>query len=78
VLCSSLCAKPLALARLMTYPVLSAWLPPLGNSLLIFAFAIFSFGFTFGNRVYSRPPNFGSWPIGLRSEWIATAMLPWI
>jgi hypothetical protein len=73
-----LCAKPLAVARLLTYPVFSTLLPSLGNSLLILAFAIFSIGFTFGNRVYTRPPNFGSWPVALRAEFIATAMLPWI
>jgi hypothetical protein len=75
---TSLCAKPLAVARLITYPVISTWLPPFGYTLLILAFSIFSFVLTFGNRVYSRPPNFGSWPIGLRPAWIAVAMLPWM
>jgi hypothetical protein len=77
-LSTSLCAKPLAVARLITYPVISTWLPPFGYTLLILAFSIFSFVLTFGNRVYSRPPNFGSWPIGLRPAWIAVAMLPWM
>jgi hypothetical protein len=74
----SLCAKPLAATRLATYPIMSKWLPPLGPSLLILAFAVFSGAYTFGNRVYTRAPNFGSWPIGLRPGWIATAMMPWI
>jgi hypothetical protein len=75
---ASLCAKPLAVARFATYPFISKWLPPLGGTLLILTFAAFSGGYNFINRVYARPANFGSWPIGLRPGWIATAMLPWV
>ncbi|GEM09000.1 ferric-chelate reductase [Rhodotorula toruloides] len=54
------------------------WSPEIGVVLLAAVFTAFSFAVCFGIRPYYRPPNFGSSPLGLRSEWIATALIVWI
>lgn len=42
--------------------------------------ALFTYGLIvcFGIRPYYRAPNYGSPPLGLQSEWIATALIPWV
>ncbi|KAI8455383.1 ferric reductase NAD binding domain-containing protein, partial [Phakopsora pachyrhizi] len=73
--------KVSALFRWASYPQIKAFggfIPPLGPSLVIFGFLIFSIAICFLPRPYYRPPNFGSPPLSLRSEWLATAMVPWI
>ncbi|BGP45718.1 hypothetical protein JCM10450v2_001548 [Rhodotorula kratochvilovae] len=67
-----------ALVRTLDQPRLSRFVPTLGVSLLTLAFTVFSFAICFGIYPYYRPPNFGSSPLGLRSEWIATALIVWI
>lgn len=54
------------------------WVPALGPTMLMLAFFVFAMGYTFGVRPYQRPPNYGSSPLGLRSEWAATAVMPFI
>ncbi|EGG03330.1 uncharacterized protein MELLADRAFT_78600 [Melampsora larici-populina 98AG31] len=70
-----------AFTRMLSYPQ-SGWLfgmiPSAGPSILLFGFLIFSTLACFVPRPYYRPPNFGSPPLSLRSEWIATAMVPWL
>ncbi|KAI8455382.1 ferric reductase like transmembrane component-domain-containing protein, partial [Phakopsora pachyrhizi] len=73
--------KVSALFRWASYPQLKAFggfIPAVGPSFLIFGFLIFSIAVCFLRRPYYRPPNFGNSPLGFRSEWIATAMIPWI
>lgn len=70
-----------AFFRTMSYPQLRFWggsIPPLGPSFLLFGFLLFSTLVCFLRRPYYRPPNFGSSPLGVRSDLIATAMVPWI
>ncbi|POW05868.1 hypothetical protein PSTT_09383, partial [Puccinia striiformis] len=73
--------KLAALFRMISYPQLRLWrggIPSLGPSILLFGFTVFSTLVCFARRPYYRPPNYGSSPLGLRSEWIATAMVPWM
>lgn len=70
-----------ALFRMCSYPQLRFWqgsIPPLGPSILLFGFFVYSTLVCFLRRPFYRPPNYGSSPLGLRSEWVATAMVPWI
>ncbi|GAA5905359.1 hypothetical protein JCM8208_003830 [Rhodotorula glutinis] len=67
-----------AMLRTLDQPRPSSFLPTLGIILVTVAFTIFSFAVCFGIRPFYRPPNFGSSPLGLRSEWIATALIVWI
>lgn len=70
-----------AFTRMLSYPQ-SGWffgaIPSAGPSILLLGFLIFSTLACFTPRPYYRPPNFGSPPLSLRSEWIATAMVPWL
>ncbi|EGG10769.1 uncharacterized protein MELLADRAFT_93486 [Melampsora larici-populina 98AG31] len=70
-----------AYARLISYPQ-SNWLggiiPATGPSILLFLFLLFTNLICFIPRPYYRPPNYGSSVLGLRTEWVATAMMPWI
>ncbi|EFP91174.2 uncharacterized protein PGTG_16919 [Puccinia graminis f. sp. tritici CRL 75-36-700-3] len=70
-----------AFFRMTSYPQSRFWggaIPPLGPSFLLFGFLLFSTLVCFLRRPYYRPPNYGSSPLGLRSEWVATAMVPWM
>ncbi|KAM0749466.1 hypothetical protein T439DRAFT_357804 [Meredithblackwellia eburnea MCA 4105] len=58
--------------------VLGIRTPPLGVCLLLLSFFVFSNIMVWGVRPYYRPPNWGSPPLGLRSEWVATAIIPFI
>ncbi|KAG0143311.1 hypothetical protein CROQUDRAFT_673009 [Cronartium quercuum f. sp. fusiforme G11] len=70
-----------AFFRLLSYRQ-SGWLygilPAAGPTFLLVAFLVFSTALCFGRRPYHRPPAFGSPPLALRSEWVATAMIPWL
>lgn len=70
-----------AYARLISYPQ-SNWfngiIPATGPSILLFLFLLFTNLICFIPRPYYRPPNYGSSVLGLRTEWVATAMMPWI
>ncbi|GAA6054893.1 hypothetical protein JCM3770_004271 [Rhodotorula araucariae] len=70
--------RAMAVVRALDQPRVSRFLPPLGVALITLAFTVFSFALCFGIHPYYRPPNFGSSPLGLRSEWIATALIVWI
>ncbi|CDR36322.1 hypothetical protein NBRC10512_003915 [Rhodotorula toruloides] len=67
-----------AIVRSLDQRKISGLLPEVGVVLLATVFAAFSLAVCFGIRPYYRPPNFGSSPLGLRSEWIATALIVWI
>ncbi|GAA5933688.1 hypothetical protein JCM10213_008567 [Rhodosporidiobolus nylandii] len=67
-----------ALLRVFDQPRPTRYLPPLGTTLVTLALSVFTLSFCFGICPYYRPPNFGSSPLGLRSEWIATALVVWI
>ncbi|EIN04308.1 hypothetical protein PUNSTDRAFT_146546 [Punctularia strigosozonata HHB-11173 SS5] len=54
------------------------YLPPCGPLTLMIVFFAFTMGYVWGFRPCYRPPNFGSSPLGLRSEWAATATMPFI
>lgn len=53
-------------------------IPPLGSILAGVALSIFGLAVTFAIRPYYRPPNYGSPPLGLRSEWLATAPIVFV
>ncbi|GAA5849470.1 hypothetical protein JCM9279_000912 [Rhodotorula babjevae] len=67
-----------AVLRSLDQPRPSRLLPALGAILVTVVFTVFSFAVCFAVRPFYRPPNFGSSPLGLRSEWIATALIVWI
>ncbi|BGP29757.1 hypothetical protein JCM10296v2_001502 [Rhodotorula toruloides] len=67
-----------AVVRSLDQRKVSEFVPEIGVVLLAAVFAAFSLAVCFGIRPYYRPPNFGSSPLGLRSEWIATALIVWI
>ncbi|GAA6008891.1 uncharacterized protein JCM10292_002636 [Rhodotorula paludigena] len=67
-----------AALRALDEPRSSRWIPSFGVVLVSLAFTLFSFAVCFGIRPYYRPPNFGSSPLGLRAEFIATALIVWI
>ncbi|KPV77158.1 uncharacterized protein RHOBADRAFT_49412 [Rhodotorula graminis WP1] len=64
--------------RTLDLPRPYKFLPTLGTIIVTVAFTIFSFVVCFGIQPFYRPRNFGSSPLGLRSEWIATALIVWI
>jgi len=78
-----------AFARAFTYPRLPQRWPftwanqfitigPLGANILLLAGLIFVTVLCFNNNNNYRPPFYGSPPLGLRSEWLAMASLPFI
>ncbi|BGO98213.1 hypothetical protein NBRC10513v2_001382 [Rhodotorula toruloides] len=71
-------ARVKAVVRSLDQRKISGFVPEVGVVLLAAVFAVFSLAVCFGIRPYYRPPNFGSSPLGLRSEWIATALIVWI
>lgn len=73
--------KVSALFRMCSYYQPRVWggtIPPLGPSFLLFGFLLYSTSVCFLRRPFYRPPNYGSSPLGLRSEWVATAMVPFL
>ncbi|KZV71420.1 hypothetical protein PENSPDRAFT_675358 [Peniophora sp. CONT] len=85
---SSLLRKVMAFGRWTAYLRLpyavDRWIAPLyttgslaQTTLLAFAF-IFCTGWCFGISYWYRPAFWGSSPLGLRSEWLAIAMLPFL
>ncbi|EJD54204.1 hypothetical protein AURDEDRAFT_148086 [Auricularia subglabra TFB-10046 SS5] len=85
---SALHAEAYAMARWAVYARLPWWLErriaPIYTSgsfaqtaFLGTAF-VFCTGWCFGITYYYRPPFYGSSPLGLRSEWLAMAMLPFL
>lgn len=70
-----------ALFRMASYPQLNVFrvqLPPLGPSILLFGFLTYSTLVCFLRRPFYRPPHYGGSPLGIRAEWVATAMAPWL
>ncbi|PLW37983.1 hypothetical protein PCANC_21316 [Puccinia coronata f. sp. avenae] len=70
-----------ALFRMGSYPpmrVFRVHLPPLGPSIFLFGFLTYSTLVCFLRRPYYRPPHYGGSPLGIRAEWVATAMTPWL
>lgn len=53
-------------------------IPPLGSVVVGLGLMLFGLTVTFAIRPYYRPPNYGSPPLGLRSEWLATAPIVFI
>ncbi|KAK0463998.1 ferric reductase NAD binding domain-containing protein [Desarmillaria tabescens] len=49
-----------------------------GQTLLLAAGFLFTTLYCFADTYYYRPPFYGSSPLGLRSEWLAMAMLPFL
>ncbi|KIY46543.1 hypothetical protein FISHEDRAFT_60309 [Fistulina hepatica ATCC 64428] len=80
--------KVYAVFRYLTYPRLptsvsrfiTSWYkaPSLGPTLLLAAGFVFTTLYCFADTYYYRPPFYGSSPLGLRSEWLAMAMLPFL
>ncbi|KAK0459862.1 uncharacterized protein EV420DRAFT_294365 [Desarmillaria tabescens] len=80
--------KSYALFRLLTYPripisvnrFISPWYTAgnQGQTLLLAAGFLFTTLYCFADTYYYRPPFYGSSPLGLRSEWLAMAMLPFL
>ncbi|GAA5908146.1 hypothetical protein JCM5296_000515 [Sporobolomyces johnsonii] len=71
-------SKIKAFLRAVDTPRFGRYLPPLGSVLVYIGLGIFGLAVCFGIRPYYRPPNFGSSPLGLRAEWIATPLIVWI
>ncbi|GAA5872371.1 hypothetical protein JCM8547_000911 [Rhodosporidiobolus lusitaniae] len=71
-------SKLTALLRSIDQGRQNTYLPPLGSTLVSIGLLLFSFVVSFGIHPWYRAPNFGSPPLGLRSEWIATALIVWI
>ncbi|KAK0228685.1 ferric reductase NAD binding domain-containing protein [Armillaria fumosa] len=77
-----------AFFRLLTYPripisvnrFISPWYTAgnQGQTLLLAAGFLFTTLYCFADTYYYRPPFYGSSPLGLRSEWLAMAMLPFL
>ncbi|KAG7447938.1 uncharacterized protein BT62DRAFT_965662 [Guyanagaster necrorhizus] len=77
-----------ALFRLLAYPrvptsvnrFISPWYTAgnQGQTLLLGAGFLFTTLYCFADTYYYRPPFYGSSPLGLRSEWLAMAMLPFL
>ncbi|GAA6040606.1 hypothetical protein JCM8097_008065 [Rhodosporidiobolus ruineniae] len=53
-------------------------LPSLGTTLVSLGLLLFGCLVSFAIFPYYRPPNYGSSPLGLRTEWVATALIVWI
>ncbi|KIM21864.1 hypothetical protein M408DRAFT_18293 [Serendipita vermifera MAFF 305830] len=81
-------SKIIATARLLSYPRLPyptarivnyLWaVGPLGPNILLFIGFLYFNLYCWVNPWYYRLPFYGSPPLGLRSEWIATALLPFV
>ncbi|KAG9052245.1 hypothetical protein FS842_010248 [Serendipita sp. 407] len=81
-------SKLTALLRLLTYPRLPypiakivnyVWtIGPLGPNILLFIALLYTSLYCWVNEYYYRPPFYGSPPLALRSEWIATALVPFV
>ncbi|KAK0459861.1 ferric reductase NAD binding domain-containing protein [Desarmillaria tabescens] len=77
-----------ALFRLLAYPriptsvnrFISPWYTAgnQGQTLLLAAGFLFTTLYCFADTYYYRPPFYGASPLGLRSEWPAMAMLPFL
>ncbi|GAA6040612.1 hypothetical protein JCM8097_008068 [Rhodosporidiobolus ruineniae] len=67
-----------ALLRLFDSSRPHTLLPTLGTTLVSLALLLFACLVTFAIHPYYLPPNFGSPGLGLRSEWISTALIVWI
>jgi hypothetical protein len=52
--------------------------PPLGSLLVGLGLLVYGLAICFGIRPFYRPPNFGSSPLGLRAEWLATAPIVFV
>ncbi|KAH9464760.1 hypothetical protein Pst134EA_003199 [Puccinia striiformis f. sp. tritici] len=73
--------KVSALFRMGSYPALKflrVELPPLGPAIFLFGFLTYSTLVCFLRRPFYRPPHYGGSPLGIRAEWVATAMVPWL
>ena len=75
---SNFIRKPKALWRAVSYGQIHPLLPTNGTFAFILITFIFTMVLTWGIRPYYRPPNWGSAPLALRSEFFATAVIPWI
>lgn len=81
-------SKIFALARLSTYPRLPygvahavnyVWaVGPLGPNILLFLGLLYASLYCWANPYLFRPPFYGSPPVGLRSEWICVALIPFV
>ncbi|KAF8909688.1 ferric reductase like transmembrane component-domain-containing protein [Gymnopilus junonius] len=69
---------PRAAWRALSYGQIHSYLPTNGTALFLAIAWSFMSAYCWGIRPYYRPPNYGSSPLGLRSEFIATALVPWI
>ncbi|KIM23350.1 hypothetical protein M408DRAFT_77606 [Serendipita vermifera MAFF 305830] len=85
---SPLKSRIIATARLLTYPRLPyssarvlnyVWaIGPLGPNIILFIGLLFVSMYCWVNSYYYRLPFYGSPAIALRSEWIATALMPFV
>ncbi|KAG0151250.1 hypothetical protein CROQUDRAFT_712987 [Cronartium quercuum f. sp. fusiforme G11] len=70
-----------ACARLVSYPQTGRFLgalPAAGPGFLLLGFLLFSNIICFSRRPYYRPPNYGTSVLGLRANWVAAGMIPWV